>query len=121
MADDNRPEPATERRASRRFGIELEIRYRLLDRIAEAPATGSGCSVNFSSRGLLFRTQQSLRPGQRMEIAANWPALLSGTCPLKLVALCRVVRAENDCVAARIEQYEFHTRRTKEWPKASPS
>jgi len=116
MADDSRLDPAVERRRSKRFRIELELSYRLLAPTAEAPETGVGHTVNFSSRGLLFRTQHPVRPSQRMEISVSWPALLRGSCPLKLIALGRVLRAEGDCVAITIEQYEFHTRRTKDWP-----
>jgi len=115
MADDARLDPAVERRATKRFRIELELKYRLLDRKAGARETGKGRTVNFSSRGVLFRAEASLRPGEPVEIATDWPALLSGTCPLKLVARGQVLRVENELIVVTIEQYEFHTRRTKEW------
>jgi len=46
----------------------------------------------------------------------NWPAELDGGCPLKFVAVGRVVRAEETHAAMHIEQHEFRTRRTKELP-----
>ena len=114
MAEDGRREAANERRASRRFAIEQEVTYKTLDRRTGPPEAGSGLTVNFSSRGVLFQTQQPPRSGKRVEISVNWPALLSGTCPLKFVALGHIVRVAGGLVAVRIEQYEFRTRRTRE-------
>jgi len=47
-----------------------------------------------------------------VEISVNWPARLGGTCLLKFVATGRVVRADSDKAAIRIERYEFRTRGT---------
>jgi len=116
MAGDGRLDPAVERRAWKRYPIEQEVTYRTLDRRIEPPESGSGLTVNFSSRGVLFRTDQPPRSGKRLEISVKWPALLSGTCPLKLVAWGRVVRVDDDRVAVKIEQYEFRTRRRTELP-----
>ena len=116
MAEDGRVGPVVERRASKRFPIEQEVTYRILDRRIEPPATGSGLTVDFSSRGVLFRTDRPPRSGKRVEISVNWPALLSGTCPLKFVAQGRIVRLDDSRVAIRIEQYQFRTRRRSELP-----
>jgi len=121
MAGEGRLDPTVERRASKRFPIEQEVTYRTLDRRIEPPETGSGLTVNFSSRGVLFRTDEPPRSATRVEISVNWPALLSGTCLLKLVALGRVVRLEVGRVAVRIEQYEFRTRRRREYPRGAPT
>ena len=111
MAGDGRLDPADERRASRRFAIELEVAFRTLDQRPGPPEAGRGLTINFSSRGVLFRTEQPPRTGRRVEISVKWPALLSGTCALKFVALARIVRVDNDSVAVKIEQYVFRTRR----------
>ena len=63
-----------------------------------------------------FETMQRLRPGKRVEVSVDWPALLEGRCPLKFVAVGRVVRAEDGRAAIHIEQHEFRTRRSKEPP-----
>jgi hypothetical protein len=47
-----------------------------------------------------------------VEVSVNWPARLGGTCPLKFVAVGRVVRAEPQRAAIKIERYEFRTRAT---------
>jgi hypothetical protein len=62
-----------------------------------------------SSCGILFTTVQSLHPGNRLEVAVDWPARLDGRCRLQLVALGRIVRCEQDRAAMAIEHYEFRT------------
>jgi hypothetical protein len=111
---DKQPDPAVERRASRRFAIEQDVFYKILDHRAIAPESGSGKTLDISSSGVLFDTEQRLRLGKRIEVSVNWPALLEGNCPLKFVAVGRVVRADDHRAAMKIEQHEFRTRRTKE-------
>jgi hypothetical protein len=119
MADkDSRLDPAVERRTSRRFQIEEEVCYRTLDQRAVAPESGVGKTIDISSGGVLLGTGQRLRSGKRMEVSINWPAQLEGGCPLKFVAVGRVVRADDTQAAVTIEQYEFRTRRSKEIPAA---
>jgi len=120
MADNDRLAPA-ERRGQKRFRIEQDLTFRIISRKADARDGGAGRTVDISSRGLLFRTGQPLQSGQRLEMSVNWPALLSGTCPLKFVATGRVLRADGGFAAVTIEQYEFRTRRTRELPGLQPS
>jgi hypothetical protein len=111
---------AAERRAAMRFAIEQDVAYKILDHRATAPESGVGKTLDISSGGVRFETQQRLRPGKRIEVAVNWPAQLDGGCPLKFVAVGRVVRAEETSAAMHIEQHEFRTRRTKELPPIEP-
>ena len=124
MADkadkDPRLDPAVERRTTKRFAIEQDALYRILDHRAAVPESGAGKTLDISSGGVLFETPQRLQSGKRIELSVNWPALLEGGCPLKFVAVGRVVRAEDERAAMHIEQYEFRTRRTKELPSAAP-
>jgi hypothetical protein len=71
---------------------------------------GSGHTLNIGSGGILFTTEEKLQVGRTVEISVNWPARLDGTCPLKFVAVGRIVRADFGQAAARIEKYEFKTR-----------
>lgn len=97
-----------DRRQSDRFPIEREVRYKILNKRA-GEETGAGKTVNMSSAGVLFTTEQMLIPGKRVEIAINWPAQLNSKCALKLVARGRVVRCDNSRAAIEIQQYEFRT------------
>ena len=74
-----------------------------------AEQSGIGKTVNISSAGILFTTEDMLLPGRRLEVSINWPAQLNNEVGLKLVARGRVVRFEENCAAMEIQQYEFRT------------
>jgi hypothetical protein len=107
----------SERREHSRFALREAVRYRVLHKTAIG-AFGSGQTLNMSSGGILFTTQEGLPPGWLVELSVDWPAKLDGRCLLKLVALGRVVRAEPRCAAIEIEKYEFRTRRCEPLPAA---
>ncbi len=98
-----------ERRASSRMTIERDVQYRQLNR-AQPEADSRGKTVNISSSGVLFTTDQVMIPGRRVEVAIDWPAQLNNKCALKLVARGRIVRYEGDRAALEIMQHEFRTR-----------
>ena len=97
-----------ERRSSDRFPIDREVRYKLLDPKG-AILAGTGRTLDMSSGGILFTTENSLTTGKRVELSVSWPAQLNNSCRLKLVALGRVVRSEVSAAAIVIEKYEFRT------------
>ena len=101
-------ESGIERRGSDRFPIEREVRYRILNKRSTAEE-GTGKTVNISSNGVLFTTDQILVPGKRLELSISWPAQLDNRCQLKLVARGRVARLEQGRAAIEIQQYEFRT------------
>ena len=101
-------ENTQDRRQSDRFPIEREVRYRVMNKRG-ADEAGDGKTLNISSSGVLFSTDQMLLPGRRLEVFINWPAQLNAKCALKLVARGRVVRFEQGRVAIEIQQYEFRT------------
>jgi hypothetical protein len=117
---DSRLDPAVERRASRRFPIEQEVSYRVLDHKAVVPESGIGRTFDISSKGMRFATEQRLRSGKRIELSVNWPAVLEGGCPLKFVAVGRVVRVEDTRASISIVQHEFRTRRSKDPAAVAP-
>jgi hypothetical protein len=98
-----------ERRESNRFPLQEEMQYRMLNLRAERVA-GSGRTLDMSSSGILFTTEHRLQLGKQVEVSVSWPARLGGTCPLKFVAVGRVVRSEPHHAAVKIERYEFRTR-----------
>jgi PilZ domain len=97
-----------ERRHSDRFPIEREVRYQVINKRGSEEA-GEGRTINMSSAGVLFTSQQVLVPGRRVELSISWPAQLNDKCALKLVARGRVVRFEEGRTAIEIQQYEFRT------------
>lgn len=108
MASNTAPEPDnTDRRSAVRFPIEQDVRYKVFNR--NTIEVGSGKTINMSSNGVLFTTERTLTPGERLEVAVNWPAHLDNKCPLKLVTTGRVIRSEDGRAAIAIERYEFRT------------
>jgi c-di-GMP-binding flagellar brake protein YcgR len=97
-----------DRRQSDRFSIEREVKYRVLNKRGGDEA-GEGRTINISSAGVLFTTEQLLLPGRRLELSISWPAQLNDKCALKLVARGRVIRFEEGRAAIEIQQYEFKT------------
>ena len=97
-----------ERRAKKRFVMEREIRYRVLEQ-DKIIATGSGKTLNLSSNGVAFVTENDLPPGSYIEVSIAWPALLENRCPLQLVGYGRVLRSSGRITATTLEQYEFRT------------
>lgn len=116
MDKDQRLDPSVERRSARRFPIQQDAVYKIQDHRLVAPGNGTGRTVDISSDGVLFETEQHLCSGKRVELTMNWPAELEGGCALKFVACGRVVRSEDNQAAMHIEHYVFRTRRTKELP-----
>ena len=106
-----------ERRSSGRFPIHQEVRYTVLEGRQRSEA-GTGQTLDMSSGGILFTTQDPLHTGKRLEVSVNWPARLDGTCRLKLVALGRVVRTDGERAAITIEQYEFRTQGARNFQPA---
>jgi hypothetical protein len=105
-----------DRRASDRFPLEREVRYRILNR-KTGDEVGAGKTVNMSSNGVLFTTEEFLIPGRRVELAISWPAQLNSKVALKLVARGRVVRSEGGVAAVEIQQYEFRTQGSQAQPQ----
>src|SRR3954471_9030010 len=97
-----------ERRAKKRFHIEQEVRYKMLygQRIAE---TGTGKTLNISSSGVWFTTENMLTSGMPVEVSMNWPVLLNDSCPMKLMIYGCVIRSSEKGAAVSIERYEFRT------------
>lgn len=98
----------TDRRSSDRFSIERDVRYKVLNK-KSGEEGGKGRTINMSSTGVLFTTEQMLLPGRRVEVSISWPAQLNAKCALRLVARGRVVRFDDGKAAMEIQQYEFKT------------
>ena len=99
-----------DQRAKDRYPITLELQYKVLDR-GRVERVGIGRTVNISSNGVLFETDQSLPTGGTVELAMKWPFLLRGICGMKLVVRGRIVRshANTTTTAVRAESHEFRT------------
>jgi hypothetical protein len=99
-----------DRRSSSRFPLNQEVQYRLMDSLE---ASGAGATVDMSSRGVLFTADRAIEQGARVRLSVDWPVHLDDGCGLKLVAMGRVVRSEEQRIAMVIDKYEFRTRGSK--------
>jgi hypothetical protein len=99
-----------ERRAGTRFPLSLEVSYTVLDRRATLK-TGFGRTIDLSSSGLSFTTNQPMLLGQKLDVSIDWPVLLDGAIKLQLVISGVVVRADTTVIGLRIKRHEFRTRR----------
>ncbi|MCU1328020.1 MAG: response regulator receiver sensor signal transduction histidine kinase [Bryobacterales bacterium] len=108
---------AADRRTNARFPCRLAVSYQTLEHPIRA---GQGVSetLNISSKGLLFTTNDTLEAGQLVQVSLEWPAMLENQIPLKLVAEGRIVRNSQGQTAMTIDKYEFRTRRI---PRAAPA
>jgi hypothetical protein len=65
-----------------------------------------------SSSGLLISSKQApVRAGARLQVIVDWPALLHGSTPLQLIAVCRVTRRLPAEFAVEFDQYQFKTKK----------
>jgi hypothetical protein len=102
---------AAERRSSRRFPIERQVRFKVRGELP--PLAGNGITVNMSSGGVLFTTDQLLRRGSPVMLEIKWPVLLDDSRPLKLVTRGPIVWCDGGKAAMHIEKWEFHTQGSK--------
>jgi DNA-binding NarL/FixJ family response regulator len=101
----------SERRTNARFDCHLAVSYQTLEK-PFLSGQGSSETLNISSKGVLFKADEALEPGQLIQVSVEWPARLENQIPLKLVAEGRIVRNIKGVAAMTIEKYEFRTRRT---------
>ena len=99
---------AGERRQDRRYGIHLDLKWKLIRR-RRILDTGVGNTVDLSSGGLLFHAGRHLPEGLNVEISIHWPVLLHNVAPLQLVIAGRIVRSTGSHAAVRVMQHEFRT------------
>ena len=97
-----------EQRAHQRYPLRLEVAYKLSER-GRMLGSGSGQTLNISSGGALFSTDQPVPSGVSIEVVVSWPFLLEGICPLKLVIRGHVVRCQGTNVAISATHHEFRT------------
>lgn len=109
-----------EHRSHHRYPLQLEMEYKLLSR-GRSLRTGTGATLNISSGGVLFMSDESVPSGSMIELTMSWPFLLEGTCPLRLVMRGQVVRSKGNQVAISTRQHEFRTAGTRAPRKPTPS
>lgn len=96
----------TDRRLNTRYPVKLPVTFE------SRKISGSGITLDLSSKGVFISTQQYVAPGTRLELKMAWPYLLDGVKGLQLVATGRVTRTTSQGFAVEIGQHQFKTVKT---------
>ncbi len=99
---------AGDRRFDRRYGIELELRWKLIRR-RKVRDIGAGHTINLSSGGILFDAARALPVGMNVELSISWPVLLHNVAPMQLIVGGRIIRSSGTQAAIHMTQHEFRT------------
>ena len=96
-----------ERRSRPRYSLEAALEWVIQGRRV---ARGRGTTINLSSGGALFQSDQAVAEGVQIELAIAWPARLNDVAGLTLLVKGRTVRTQGKCAAVKILRREFRTR-----------
>src|SRR5215475_1838548 len=92
-----------DRRQDRRYGLQLDLRWKLIRR-RRVLDTGAGSTLDLSSSGLMFDAGRHLPEGLNVELSITWPVLLHNVAPLQLVISGRIVRTDGQLIAVQTNQ-----------------
>ena len=96
------------RRLWPRYLIEAALEYRVIH--GRRVTTGRGKTINLSSRGVLFQSDQAVAEGMRIELAIAWPARVNNVAGLTLHVTGRTVWSKGRRAAVKVSHHEFRTR-----------
>lgn len=101
-------QPPPEKRATRRFSLDLPIAVKFLDNGAYE---ANGHSRDVSSRGVFFYVSSNIEEGASIEFVMTLPAEITLTSPIRVRCAGKVVRADKmgneQGVAVAIDKYDF--------------
>ena len=95
-----------DRRLQRRYPLELDLEFRIVDG-DQVVSTGAGRTGNISSGGVLFYASEGVPSGPHVELSVRWPALLGNAPFLELRIFGRLVRNNSQGLAIRMSRYHF--------------
>ena len=96
-------------RRHRRYPVSLNVTYKLFWQNGKIARLGSGQTLDVSSGGACFECVDPFPSTGTIELTTNWPCLLEGVCPLKLVMRGRIVRVDGGRIAVEAQHHEFRT------------
>ena len=96
--------PMTERPI--RFEIERPVAFRLTD--TRGSPRLQGRTVNISSGGVLFKTEQAVAVGRRVEMVVRMAQASESGLDVDLHLLGRVVRSGMGWAAVQVHKYQIH-------------
>lgn len=109
-----------ERRAGERFPIRMNVSYRLSSKGRVSALDASGCVVDISSTGILFRPRLSHPRDAVMVLSIDWPVRRDKAPPIRLSVLGMVVRSDDRGTAIRILRHGFERGWDEPMPEDAP-
>jgi hypothetical protein len=88
------------------FPLKLPVRYRTLSRNS---LRGEGRALSIASNGAVVASPHTLIVGAKLELSIEWPPLLHGKIPLRLITVGRVVQCGLYGFRVWFREYEFRT------------
>jgi c-di-GMP-binding flagellar brake protein YcgR len=98
-----------ERRRNKRYSLRCSLSYLALSKSGPR-ITGSGETLDISSSGVLFRSDQVLAARLRVKLYIHWPVELDGVKALDLIIHGTVVRRAGNLIAIKREKHDFFIR-----------
>jgi hypothetical protein len=103
----------SEKRAHRRYPLQLPVRYSVLQGHAFA-VSGAGLTENLSSGGVAFASNTAMDIGSAIDVWVSWPVCGQETSTLELRMTGRVVRSSGAETAVQVKRCDFvSTERTR--------
>jgi hypothetical protein len=96
-----------DRRANQRYPITLEVEYKVPDGNG-GQRKGLGRTIDIASRGLLLDVSDPLPNRCPIQLSINWPFLLDGSIPLKLLMYGNIVQVAGNRIAVEVTRHVFH-------------
>src|SRR6516225_7046689 len=97
-----------ERRLHQRYPITFDVEYQVPGGNG-VRLTGFGQTINISSRGVLLEISDPLPNRCRIRLSINWPFLLDGSIPLRLLMHGNIVRVAGNTIGVEVTGHTFHT------------
>ena len=97
-----------DRRSQPRYPVEAALEYQVIH--GRRVATGRGKTLNISSRGVLFQSNQTVAEAAPIKLEIAWPVRLNDVVGLTWHVTGRTVRSQGKCTAVKILCHEFRTR-----------
>jgi PilZ domain len=111
------PAISGDRRTGRRYEVPLKLRWKV-SRRKRLVECGTGTTIDLSSNGVLFESDQQMPVDGSVELSISWPALLNDSLPMQLIVMGRVARVSGQRVAIQFGQHEFRTARAATYTRS---
>jgi hypothetical protein len=101
-------DPSTDRR----YQVSASLEYKLIRR-RKILSAGRGMTFSISSSEIVFKPDDPIPAGLKIEASVEWPARLDNRIALRLHVEGETVKTESEYAIIKILRYEFRTARAR--------